>query len=202
MWKVEHTDGRREINQLHVPIGKAVRLTMISQDVIHSFGIPAFRVKQDVLPGHYTTLWFEATRAGTYHLFCNQYCGTNHSDMVGSVVAMEPMEFAKWMSGTSGNVTPVAAGRNLFDKFGCVACHQAGSGQQGPHLEGVFGHTVQFADGSSRVANEDYVRESILDPQAHLVKGFGPIMPSFRGRVSEEEMMQLIAYIKSLGNEK
>ena len=202
MWKVQHMEGRREINELHIPVGKPVKLTMTSEDVIHAFFVPAFRTKQDVVPGRYSTTWFEATKVGSYHLFCAEYCGTIHSGMIGRVVVMEPAEFQAWLqSGESGAMpalTPSAAGEALFQAQGCPSCHAAGTGQRGPQLVGLFGSTVQFEGGGSTVADEDYLRESILRPQAHLVSGYPGIMPTYQGLLSEENVMQLIAYIKTL----
>jgi cytochrome c oxidase subunit 2 len=202
MWKVQHMEGRREINELHIPVGKPVKLTMTSEDVIHAFFVPAFRTKQDVVPGRYSTTWFEATKVGSYHLFCAEYCGTIHSGMIGRVVVMEPAEFQAWLqSGESGALpalTPAAAGEALFQAQGCPSCHAAGSGQRGPQLAGLFGSNVQFEGGGSTVADEDYLRESILRPQAHLVAGYPAIMPTYQGLLSEENVMQLIAYLKTL----
>ena len=202
MWKIQHMEGRREINELHIPVGKPVKLTMTSEDVIHAFYVPAFRTKQDAVPGRYSTTWFEATKAGSYHLFCAEYCGTIHSGMIGRVVAMEPAEFQAWLqSGEAGALpalTPVAAGQALFQAQGCSSCHAAGSGQRGPVLAGLFGSTVRFEDGGSAVVDETYLRESIVRPQAHLVAGYQAIMPTYEGLLSEENLMQLIAYIKSL----
>jgi cytochrome c oxidase subunit 2 len=205
MWKVQHMEGRREINELHIPVGKPVKLTMTSEDVIHAFYVPAFRTKQDVVPGRYSTTWFEATKAGSYHLFCAEYCGTIHSGMIGRVVAMEPAEFQAWLqtgeAGAGPALTPVAAGQALFQAQGCPSCHAAGAGQRGPQLVGLFGSTVQFEGGGSAVADETYLRESILRPQAHLVAGYPAIMPTYQGLLTEENVMQLIAYIKSLKTE-
>jgi len=199
MWKIQHTTGQREINELHVPVGRKIKLIMTSEDTIHDFFVPAFRVKADVLPGKYVTQWFEATKSGTYHLFCAEYCGMNHSGMIGSVVAMEPGEFNDWLSGNSSKVSPVAAGQQLFQSLGCVSCHgTAGEGGRGPTLAGVFGSQVFLADGKAVKADEAYIRESIVNPQAKLVAGFGPIMPTFQGQVSEEQLLQILAFIKSL----
>jgi cytochrome c oxidase subunit II len=202
MWKLQHMEGRREINELHIPVGQPVKLTMTSEDVIHSFFVPAFRTKQDAVPGRYTTTWFEATKPGTYHLFCAEYCGTIHSGMIGRVVAMEPAEFQTWLQtgevGAAPAVSPAAAGEALFQAQGCVSCHAAGSGQRGPHLAGLFGSTVHFEGGGTAVADENYLRESILNPQAHLVAGYQGIMPTYQGLLSEENVMQLIAYLKTL----
>ncbi len=199
MWKIEHPSGRMEINEMHVPVGQPVRLTMISQDVIHSFFVPAFRVKQDVLPGRYSTLWFQATQPGTYHLFCTQYCGTQHAAMVGDVIAMSAADYVNWEHGSTSNMSPEAAGRKLFETLTCVTCHRNDSLARGPQLDGLWNKKVLLEGGKTVVATEDYIRESILDPSAKIVKGFSNIMPSFRGRVSEDELMQLIAYIRSLG---
>ena len=197
MWKAEHPTGQSEIDALHVPTGQAVKLTMTSQDVIHSFFVPAFRVKADVLPGRYTTLWFTATQPGEYRLYCTQYCGTDHARMLGQVVVMRPADYAAWLSGgTTATGSPAAQGRALFLQFGCAECHEAG---HAPNLRGVFGQPVQLSDGTTVIADENYIRESILQPQAKVVAGFQPIMPSFQGRLSEDDLLDLIAYIKSIG---
>ena len=196
MWKLQHLEGRREINELHVPVGRAVRLTMTSEDVIHSFFVPAFRIKQDVIPGRYTTAWFEATKPGTYHLFCAEYCGTEHSGMIGQVVVMEPAEYQAWLSGGAPAGSMASKGAVLFEQLGCITCHRGDSGARGPQLAGVFGKPVRLQNGDTVIADESYVRESILNPQAKIVAGFQPIMPTFKGLVSEEGIMQLIAYIK------
>jgi cytochrome c oxidase subunit II len=198
MWKAQHAEGQREINELHVPVGQAVKLTMTSEDVIHDVFLPAFRIKQDVLPGRYTTLWFQATKAGEYPLFCAQYCGTQHSGMVGRVVVLEPAEFEKWLSGGATGVSMIDQGASLFKRFGCETCHGAGGTSQGPSLAGLFGKTVKLQEGTTVTADENYIRESILDPRAKIVAGYQPIMPTFKGLVSEEGLLQLIAYIKSL----
>jgi cytochrome c oxidase subunit 2 len=209
MWKLQHLEGRREINELHVPVGRPVKLTLTSEDVIHSFYVPAFRIKQDAVPGRYTTVWFEATKVGSYHLFCAEYCGTMHSGMIGKVVVMDPSDYQAWLAGESATsvsaptgegagVSLVALGQGLYEKHGCVTCHQAGS-VLGPPLAGVPGGTVALQDGSSVTADDDYLRESILNPQAKVVKGFAPVMPTFKGQLTEEQILQLIAYIKTLG---
>jgi cytochrome c oxidase subunit II len=199
MWKLEHAEGQREINELHVPVGRDVKLIMTSQDVIHSFYVPAFRMKQDVLPGRYTMAWFHATKAGTYHLFCAEYCGTQHSGMIGSIVVLEPAQYEAWMSG--GSTGPLSAtGEKLFAELGCVTCHRSDTQGRGPNLQGVFGKPVQLEDGRIVTADENYVRESILDPGAKVVKGFKPVMPTFQGLVSEEQVNALIAYVKSLAS--
>jgi cytochrome c oxidase subunit 2 len=199
MWKLQHATGQREINQLHIPVGRKIKLIMTSEDVIHDFFVPAFRTKMDVVPGKYTTMWFEATTPGTYHLFCAEYCGMNHSGMTGSIIVMEPREFDNWLSGNAGSGTPAAAGQQLFQSLGCASCHGAnGEGGRGPTLAGVFGQKTQLQTGDSVTVDEGYVRESILNPQAKLVAGFGAIMPTFQGQITEDQLMQLVAYIKSL----
>ena len=199
MWKLQHATGQREINELHVPVGRKVKLIMTSEDVIHDFFVPAFRTKADVVPGRYTTMWFEATKPGRYHLFCAEYCGMNHSGMIGSVVVMEPRDFDNWLSGNTGNMSPATAGQQLYQTIGCASCHGAnGEGGRGPALTGTFGSQVSLASGGKITADEAYLRESIINPQAKLVAGFGPIMPTFQGQVTEDQLLQLVAYIKSL----
>jgi cytochrome c oxidase subunit 2 len=197
MWKAQHSNGRREINELHIPVGRAVKVTLASEDVIHSFFIPAFRVKQDAVPGQSRTMWFEPTRPGEYHLFCAEYCGTDHSKMIGRVVVMEDMAYQTWLGGYTAE-TPVQAGEKLFTQFDCVNCHASGRRQRCPNLTGLYGTTVQLTGGGAAVFDEAYIRESILYPKAKVVAGFEAIMPTFRGQVTEEEMLALIAYIKSL----
>ena len=197
MWKLEHAEGQREINELHVPVGRDVKLIMTSQDVIHSFFVPAFRMKQDVVPGRYTVAWFHATKAGTYHLFCAQYCGTQHSGMIGSIVVMEPAQYEAWMSGGS-NGPLSATGEKIFAELGCATCHRSDTQGRGPNLQGVFGKPVLLEDGHLVTADENYVRESILDPGAKVVKGFRPVMPTFQGLISDEQLNALVAYVKSL----
>jgi cytochrome c oxidase subunit 2 len=199
MWKLQHLNGRREINELHVPVGRAVKLTMTSEDVIHSFFVPAFRVKADVLPGRYTTLWFQATRPGRYHLFCAEYCGTKHSGMIGWIVVQQPEEFEAWLGGGVRDLSPARAGERLFTNLGCITCHNPESKGRGPSLQGVFGSTIRLKGGGSATANEAYLRESILDPQARVVDGYDPVMPTFRGLVGEEGLMQIIEYLKTIG---
>jgi cytochrome c oxidase subunit 2 len=197
MWKLEHAEGQREINELHVPVGRDVKMIMTSQDVIHSFFVPAFRIKQDVLPGRYTVAWFRATKPGTYHLFCAEYCGTQHSGMVGSIVVMEPAQYETWLNG--GSSGPLSAsGEKIFAELGCATCHRSDAQGRGPNLQGVFGKPVQLEDGRTVTADENYVRECILTPGAKRVKGFQPIMPTFQGLVSEEQVNALVAYIKSI----
>lgn len=198
MWKVQHPGGRSEINELHVPLGQPVRLQMISEDVIHSFYIPNFRVKMDVLPGRYTHLWFEPTKLGTYHLFCAEYCGTSHSEMIGRVVVQKPAEYAAWLQGGEDQPAEVR-GAQLFEQFRCNTCHKPpGEEARGPTLVGLFGKSVQLDDGSTVTADVTYLRESILDPGAKVVAGFRPVMPTFQGQIGEEGIFQLISYIQSL----
>lgn len=199
MWKIQHSTGQREINELHVPVGRKIKLIMTSEDTIHDFFIPAFRIKADVLPGRYTTQWFEATKPGTYHLFCAEYCGMNHSGMIGSVIVMQPPEFDNWLSGNSSQQAPAVAGQQLFQSLGCVSCHGAnGEGGRGPSLAGLFGRRVFLTNNQTLTADESYLRESIENPQAKVVSGFGPIMPTFQGQVSPEQLIQIISFIKSL----
>ena len=199
MWKIQHSTGQREINELHVPVGKKIKLIMATEDVIHDFFVPAFRMKADLVPGKFTTQWFEATKTGTYHLFCAEYCGMNHSGMIGSIIVMEPREFDNWLSGNTGTTTPAAAGQQLYQTLGCASCHGAnGEGGRGPTLLGVFGKQTQLVGGQTIRVDEPYLRESIMNPQAKLVEGFGPIMPTFQGQISEDQLVQMVAYIKSL----
>src|SRR5579875_3896586 len=197
MWKVQHLEGRREIDELHVPVGRPVKITMTSEDVIHGFYIPAFRIKQDAVPGRYTTTWFQATRPGTYDLFCSAYCGTLHSGMVGKVIAMPPRDYEAWLAGGAA-VSAAEAGQRLFEASGCPSCHRPDGTGRGPSLVGLFGSRVALADGTSVVADETSLRESIVNPQAKIVAGYEPVMPTFQGLFSEEDLMQLIAYLKSL----
>jgi cytochrome c oxidase subunit 2 len=191
--------GQREINELHVPVGRDVKLIMTSQDVIHSFYIPAFRIKQDVLPGRYTVEWFHATKPGVYHLFCAEYCGTQHSGMVGSIVVEQPADYEAWMKGGANGNSPLSAsGEKMFSELGCSSCHRSDVEGRGPNLHGVFGHPVELADGRTVKVDENYIRESILDPGSKRLKGFQPIMPTFQGLVSEEQVNELVAYIKSI----
>ena len=200
MWKVQHTDGHREMNELHVPVGTPVRLTMASEDVIHSFYVPAFRFKRDVVPGRFSTAWFEAIKPGRYHLFCAEYCGTRHSNMIGWVYAMKPADYQVWLSGGAPGETLASAGAKRFVEQACNTCHGDQSGARGPSLAGLFGKVVHLQSGQSLIADESYIRESIVNPQAKLVAGYPPIMPTFQGLISEEGLLQLTAYIKSLSS--
>ena len=201
MWKLQHAEGRREINELHVPVGRAVSLTMTSQDVIHSFFVPAFRVKQDVVPGRYTSEWFKPTEAGEYHIFCSLYCGTQHSAMIGRVVVMEPVDYERWLNTGRPAESIALTGERLFRERGCSGCHSVNSKFHAPLLEGVFGKSSPLENGEIVPMDERYVRDSILLPGKEIAKGYQNIMPSYAGQLSEEEIMQLIAYLKSIGNQ-
>jgi cytochrome c oxidase subunit II len=198
MWKIQHPSGVKEINDLHVPVGVPIKLTMTSEDVIHSFFLPNFRVKQDVLPGRYTTVWFEATRPGKYHLFCTEYCGAEHSRMIGSLYVMPRDEYQAWLSGGTLGKPPVQHGQELFASMACNTCHMNGEGSRGPDLHGLFGSDVQLATGRTIQVDDAYLRESILAPTAKIVAGFEPLMPTYQGQLTEEQISSLIAYIKSL----
>lgn len=196
MWRVQHPGGQLEINQLHIPVGQPVRLRMISEDVIHSFYVPAFRVKQDVLPGYYTQMWFEPDRTGEFHLFCAEYCGTEHSLMKGTVIVMDRDAYADWLAGETGD-PPEVAGARLFERHRCGTCHKA-EGGNGPSLAGVFGRRVPLQSGETVIADEQYLRNSILNPQQHIVAGFQPLMPTYQGQLSESDVIRIIAYLKTL----
>ncbi len=203
MWKFQHSEGVREINELHVPLGQIIRITAASEDVIHSFYVPAFRIKTDIVPGlgHFTPIWFEATRIGRYHIFCAEYCGTNHSGMLGWVKVMEPAAYAAWLSGGGAEGSMADAGAKLFSQYGCITCHSSGAGAKGPTLEGLFGKKQPLSNGEMVLADESYIRESILYPNAKITAGYQPIMPTFQGVISEDQLLQLVAYIKSIGGE-
>jgi cytochrome c oxidase subunit 2 len=200
MWKLEHLQGKREINQLHVPLGQTVKLMMTSEDVIHSFFMPAFRIKEDVLPGRYTTQWFEATKLGTYPIFCAQYCGTNHALMIGQVIVMTPTDFAAWLKTGRETVSVAQRGERLFHSYGCSGCHATQAAVRAPLLEGIYGSQVPLADGRIVDADERYLRDCILIPNTQIVAGFDPVMPSFQGRISEDDLFALITYLKSIGS--
>lgn len=202
MWKFQHPEGPREINELHVPVGQDIKLIMTSEDVIHSFYVPALRAKMDVLPGRYTTYWFRAERTGTYRLFCAEYCGAEHSYMRGSIIVMEPDEYEEWLGSRGGAPSAVAkTGAELFSAQTCDTCHKPDSAALAPILNGIYGTEEELADGSTVLVDEGYLRESILNPAAKIVAGFNAIMPTYQGRLSEEELVQLILYIKSLDDE-
>jgi cytochrome c oxidase subunit 2 len=199
MWKLQHLGGQREINTLHVPVGRAIKLNMISQDVIHSFFVPAFRIKQDVLPRRYTTIWFKAMKPGTYHLFCAEYCGTEHSQMIGWVYAMSPRNYQLWLEQGAAEGSLASTGEKLFHQFGCSNCHHFDGHGRGPNLMGLYLRPVQLSTGQTVIADETYIRQSILNSRAQIVQGFQPMMPTFQGQLSEEQVVDLIAYIKAIG---
>jgi cytochrome c oxidase subunit 2 len=201
MWMFQHQEGQREINELHVPVGRPVKLIITSQDVIHSVYVPAFRIKMDAVPGRYTTTWFEATMTGDFHLFCTEYCGTAHAGMGGRIVVMKPTEFENWLSGGTSAEPLAAAGERLFQQLGCSGCHVPNRQVRAPSLQGLYGQPVPLQSGETVVADESYIRTSILTPQQQIVAGYTPIMPAYQGQISEEGLLQLIAYIKSLGGE-
>ena len=202
MWKLQHPGGQREIDEMHIPRGQPIKLLMTSQDVIHSFFVPAFRLKQDVLPGRYTQMWFTATRTGRFHLFCAEYCGTDHARMGGDVVVMEPAEFARWLDAHRGAEDMASRGADLFRHYGCSGCHGANASVHAPNLAGLFGRPVPLSDGTTVVADERYIRDSILLPAREVAAGYAPIMPSFAGRIGEDDILDLIAYVKSLADTK
>lgn len=199
MWQLQHPEGPREINELHVPVGQPVELTMTSQDAIHDFYIPAFRVKKDVLPGRYTSIWFQPTEVGTYHLFCAQYCGTNHSEMIGWVYVMTPDDYARWLAGGEKSQSMAQAGEQLFNHLGCSSCHAEGSTGNGPSLAGIYGTTQKLANGESRVVDESLIRQAIMVPNSVQLPNYKQIMPTFQGQIDEVQVLQLVAYVKSLG---
>ena len=198
MWKFQHLDGQREINELHIPVGRPVKLITTSEDVIHDFFVPAFRTKADVIPGRYVNIWFQPTKPGRYHLFCAEYCGTRHSGMIGEIVVMEPSEYQTWLSGGAPEGSLASTGAKLFADLACNTCHRPDAQGRGPVLEGLFGKTVRLQSGETVTVDEAYVRESILTPSAKITAGFQPIMPTFQGLVTEEQLLALIEYVKSL----
>lgn len=199
MWKIQHPEGQREIDELHIPVGRPVRVTLASEDVIHSFFIPAFRIKRDVVPGRYNQIWFTATKTGRYHLFCAEYCGTQHSGMTGWVTVMEPADYENWLAGGGAQGTMAQQGERLFTQLGCVSCHLTDAQGRCPSLRNVYGHPVRLDDGRTVLADDAYVRESILTPNAKIVAGYHKdIMPTFEGQVTEENLLQLLVYVKSL----
>ena len=198
MWKFQHLDGQREINELHIPAGQPIKITLSSEDALHSLYFPAFRTKIDAIPGRYTELWFEAQTPGQYHIFCAEYCGTNHSGMIGTVTVLEPAKYQAWLQGGSNDGTLAQRGAKLFNDLACSTCHLDSGQGRGPTLADIVGTTVALQDGSSVVVDEAYLRESILNSQAKVVKGFQPLMPTFQGLVSEENLVALIEHVKSL----
>jgi cytochrome c oxidase subunit 2 len=201
MWKAEHPGGQHEINSLHVPTGRAIQLTIISQDVFHSFSIPAFRVKREAIPGRYTSVWFEATTPGTYHLFCTQYCGTEHSHMIGDVVVLTPEDYKKWLASSTSGASLAQSGERLFASLSCAACHNTRPDARGPSLASVYGAKLPLVSGGTVTADDAYLREAILNPSQHVTQGFAPIMPTYQGQVSEEGIIALVEYIKNLNSD-
>jgi cytochrome c oxidase subunit 2 len=202
MWRVEHPNGRREIDELHVPLGQKVRLVFATEDVIHSFYVPAFRMKQDAVPGRYTELTLTPTRLGTYEMHCTEYCGTDHARMGGRVIVMRPEDFARWLAEGGHGASMAARGFEAFRRLGCSGCHDPRSTVHAPDLAGLYGRAVHLQDGRTVVADDAYIRDSILLPKRDVVAGFDPIMPSFQGQASEEDILELIAYLKSTGPER
>jgi cytochrome c oxidase subunit II len=205
MWYLQHPEGRAEINELHVPVGRPVKLTMTSQDVIHSFFVPAFRVKQDVLPGRYTSLWFRPTKSGRYHLFCAEYCGTNHSLMGGWVYVMEPADYEQWLAQKGVGPSMAEEGERLFVRHYCAGCHRGSQIVRAPRLEGVFGRPVPIQEGKDVrfvIADDRYIRDSILMPRSEVVAGYEPLMPSYQEQISEQDLLKILAYIKSIGTKE
>ena len=196
MWKIQHPNGVREIDELHIPVGRTIKLTMTSQDVIHSFFIPAFRVKQDVLPGRYTTEWFQPTKVGEYHLFCAEYCGTSHSGMVGKVVVMDPLDYERWLRQGAAQESMAASGELLYQKLSCATCHKPGG--RGPDLAGLFNSQVKLEGGEVLIADREYIRESIINPMAKIVQGYPRMMPTYRTQLTEDQVNEVIEYIKSM----
>jgi cytochrome c oxidase subunit II len=198
MWKAEHPGGQHEINALHVPAGRPVQLTMISQDVFHSFSIPDFRVKREVIPGRYSTVWFNATTPGTYHIFCTQYCGTNHSAMIGEVTVLSPADYEKWTEESISGMSLAQNGERLFASMGCNACHSGNAAARGPNLSGVYGSKLQLTNGQEVLVNDAYLRDAILNPSQHITAGYAPIMPTYQGQISEDGLIDLVEYVKTL----
>ena len=202
MWKIQHQEGNREINELHIPVGRPVKLTLASEDVIHSFYVPAFRIKQDVVPGRFTTEWFQPSRVGDYHLFCAEFCGTDHSRMIGTIHVMPRPQYAQWLRSGSVGGTLAQAGEKLARELGCTGCHAGNGTVRAPRLEGLYGKPVPLQDRTVVVADDKYLRDSILLPALQVVAGYEPVMPTFQGHIGEEELVKLIAYIKSLANQQ
>jgi cytochrome c oxidase subunit 2 len=200
MWKAEHPGGQHEINALHVPTGRPVQLTMISQDVFHSFSIPAFRVKREVIPGRYSTVWFQATEPGKYHLFCTQYCGTQHAGMIGEITVLTPDDYKKWLQESTSGMSLAQNGERLFASMGCNACHSGNAAARGPNLAGVYGTKLTLTDGSQVLVNDAYLRDAILNPSQHVTAGYAPIMPTYQGQISEDGLIDLVEYVKNLQN--
>ena len=201
MWKIQHQEGNREINELHLPVDRAVKLTLASEDVIHSFYVPAFRIKQDVVPGRFTTEWFQPTRIGTYRFYCSEYCGADHSKMMGTVFVMSAADYENWLARGAQKNSLAQSGENLFRQLGCSGCHVNSNAIHAPPLEGLYEKPVPLSDGTFVRADDKYIRDSILLPASQIVAGYQPLMPTYNGHISEEQLLQLIAYLKSIGNE-
>lgn len=198
MWKAEHPGGQHEINALHIPMGRPIQLTMISQDVFHSFSIPDFRIKREVIPGRYSTVWFQATQPGSYHLFCTQYCGTQHSGMIGTITVLTPDDYKKWLQESTSGMSLAQNGERLFASMGCNSCHSGNAAARGPNLAGVYGAKLTLTDGSQMLVTDAYLRDSILNPSQHVTAGFAPIMPTYQGQISEDGLIDLVEYIKGM----
>ena len=198
MWKAEHPGGQHEIDSLHVPLGKPIQLTMISQDVFHSFSIPDFRIKREVIPGRYSTVWFEATQVGTYHLFCTQYCGTQHAGMIGEVTVLTPGDYKKWLEQSNSGQSLAQNGERLFASMGCNSCHNGTAASRGPSLAGVYGSKLTLTDGRQILVDDAYLRDAILNPSEHVTAGFAPIMPTYQGQISEDGLIDLVEFIKNM----
>src|SRR5580692_8119214 len=201
MWKAEHPGGQHEINSLHVPVNQPIQITLISQDVFHSFSIPAFRVKREAIPGRYTSVWFEATAVGTYHLFCTQYCGTDHSEMIGDVIVMTPDDFKKWQAGSTSGNSLAQNGERLFASLSCNACHNTRPDARGPSLANVYNARLTLSSGESVTVDDAYLRDAILNPSQHITQGYAPIMPTYQGQISEEGVIALVEYIRNLDSD-
>jgi cytochrome c oxidase subunit 2 len=202
MWKVEHPGGQREIDAMHVPVGKVIRVVIASEDVIHSFYIPAFRLKHDVVPGTYETIWFKADKTGTFRLECTQYCGLQHATMQGKVVVMSQPDYAQWLTTQGVHESMAEEGEKLFRAHGCSGCHGDNSTVHAPSLAGLYGTFVHLQDGSVRYADEAYLRDCILNPRSFTVAGYPPIMPDFSGQLSESDLIRIVAYIQSLSGKQ
>jgi cytochrome c oxidase subunit 2 len=198
MWKAEHPGGQHEINALHVPMGKPIQLTMISQDVFHSFSIPDFRIKREVIPGRYSTVWFEPTQVGTYHLFCTQYCGTQHAGMVGTITVLTPGDYKKWLEQSNSGQSLAQNGERLYASMGCNSCHNGTAAARGPSLAGVYGSKLTLTDGRQILVDDAYLRDAILNPSEHVTAGFAPIMPTYQGQISEDGLIDLVEFIKNM----
>jgi len=200
MWKAQHGGGQGELNQLHVPSGEPVKLTLASQDVIHSLYIPALRIKQDVLPGRYATMWFTADRPGIYKMMCAEFCGADHSAMGGELIVLSPADYARWLEQIGSTDSLAAQGATLFRAAGCSGCHGPAATIHAPDLNGLYGRPVPLQDGSVVRADERYIHDSILLPQSQIAAGYPPVMPTYTKQLDEGDVLKLVAYIKSLGS--